>query len=157
MAAWSLSPTAVALPNAACIWGYCWPVAMPSSGARLDDPQAGDLQRQVLPVGELDSRSSVGSLNAFHHALVERRRAWRPAGRPVRPSPVERDLGLHVLRADRAAAEGQQKAEQAGGTGKGLRIACSGSSWVRTLATSSERRTPRSTGSAVGGSTSLGV
>ncbi len=48
----------------ACIWGNCLPVTTPELGAGLDDSQAGDLQRQVLPVGELDQ--------AIERRVVER-------------------------------------------------------------------------------------
>ena len=42
---------------------------MPELGAGLDDPEAGDLQRQVLLVASSTSRSSAGSSKDFHHWL----------------------------------------------------------------------------------------
>ena len=56
----------MALPNSDLQLGELLAGGDAELGAGLDDPQARDLQRQVLAVGELDQLVERGSLNARH-------------------------------------------------------------------------------------------
>ena len=79
---------------------------------RLDDAQAGRLQRQVLRVGELDQRPSTGSSNTSHPAL--RRRDVRmhcgiAAGDPRR---LRRNDGRSIVGTHHAAAARREDQKQ---------------------------------------------